>query len=62
MDDLIKWEPQDNQHLTAKIVPITITGINPTMTNHCSLCGRIVNDDDRYCRRCGARFEWKEGE
>lgn len=57
MDDLIKWEPQDNQHLTAKIVPITITGINPTMTNHCSLCGRIVNDDDRYCRRCGARFE-----
>ena len=60
MDDLIQWVPQDNQHLTAKIVPITIAGINPTMANHCSLCGRIVNDDDKYCRRCGARCEWKE--
>ena len=62
MDDLIQWVPQDNQHLTAKIVPITIAGINATMANHCSLCGRIVNDDDKYCRRCGARFEWKEDE
>lgn len=62
MDELIRWEPHDNQHLTAKIVPITITGINPAMTNHCSLCGRTVNDGDRYCRRCGARFEWKEDE
>lgn len=62
MDDLIQWVPQDNQQLAAKIVPIMITGINPTMTNHCSLCGRIVNDEDKYCRRCGARFEWKEAE
>lgn len=62
MDDLIQWVPQDNQQLAAKIVPIMITGINPTMAHHCSLCGRIVNDDDRYCKRCGARFEWKEDE
>lgn len=65
MDDLIKWEPQDNQHLAARVLqmPLPLKGFEDWMFPCCGLCGcSVPRDDDKYCGRCGARLEWEEGE
>lgn len=65
MGDLIKWEPQDNQHLVAKVEqrPLPIKGGEDWMFPCCSLCGcSVPRDDDKYCGLCGARLDWGEKE
>lgn len=61
MDDLIKWEPRDNQHLTARITRMTVPwrGIGKRTLPCCSLCGYPVpRRDYKYCGHCGARLKW----
>lgn len=64
MDDLIQWEPQDNQHLTAKVEMMATPwgGSGVRIIPCCSLCGHAARGDDKYCGRCGARLERKEAE
>ncbi|MEC4272728.1 hypothetical protein VJ923_06120 [Adlercreutzia sp. R25] len=60
MDDLIQWEPQDSQHLTAKVVMRNVLGDEDPYWELpcCSFCDEVVpGDADRYCRNCGAKFE-----
>ena len=61
MDDLIKWEPQDNQHLTSEVESVEMRrGKLSENIGRCSLCGNMVLRTARYCDKCGARLKWKE--
>lgn len=63
MDDLIRWEPQDNQHLTAKAVMRNVLDDEDPYWEFqcCSLCDEVVpGGKDKYCRNCGARLERDE--
>lgn len=61
MDDLIQWEPHDNQHLISDVRHDELRRLGVILVaHHCSLCDGEVYLDDKYCGRCGARLYWKE--
>lgn len=61
MDDLIQWEPLDNQHLTARVDPAELkSGKVSDMAGRCQLCDNMVFRYAKYCDRCGAMLDWEE--
>lgn len=63
MDDLIKWEPRDNQHLTAMVENLEMmSGTISVHVGRCPLCDGLVIKGAKYCDACGARLDWEEFE